>query len=207
MTKYRLFHRLLWQNNYLKQPLLILKQLSVSYLPHTELTNVADARRWLVKRNRCNLSAPNKSCTSSSYNAILLSNNDLVQWHHTNSELPEPVDYVWNLVDGKFKPVMTSLPPAPHAVIIWWSMAVPSRGAPTTYANAKRINWSVQVKKSRFLSTVFCRQFRRLEQSASSGLLLLWSSSWVTGKFSTTSGAKSLFDVNFLLDYWIIDVT
>ena len=34
-----------------------------------------------------------------------------------NPELPQPVDYGWNLVDCKFKPVMTSLLPAPDAVI------------------------------------------------------------------------------------------
>ena len=33
-----------------------------------------------------------------------------------NPELPQPQLYGWDLVDGNFQPVMTSLPPAPEAV-------------------------------------------------------------------------------------------
>ena len=38
--------------------------------------------------------------------------NDVV----ANPELPQPVYYGWDLVNGHFQPVMTSLPPAPDAV-------------------------------------------------------------------------------------------
>ena len=49
----------------------------------------------------------------------------------------------------------------------------------------------------------------QLKQSASSGLLLLWwSSCWVAGKsfhyFKSNFISEVFFDVNFLLDYWII---
>ncbi|XP_014661606.1 PREDICTED: uncharacterized protein LOC106804783 [Priapulus caudatus] len=34
-----------------------------------------------------------------------------------NPELPSPDDYGWYLVEGQYRPVMTTLPPAPEAVI------------------------------------------------------------------------------------------
>ena len=43
-----------------------------------------------------------------------------MNWYNAvipNPELQQPADYGWNLVDCKFNPVMTSLLPAPDAVI------------------------------------------------------------------------------------------
>ena len=55
------------------------------YLPHTELTKVADARWWLFKKERGiirgSLPPPKKSC-SSSYNACPLPGNNTIQYNY-----------------------------------------------------------------------------------------------------------------------------
>ena len=50
MTKYMYLHSLLRQNNYLATINVIESFVCQLYLPHTELTNVADASSWLFKK-------------------------------------------------------------------------------------------------------------------------------------------------------------
>jgi hypothetical protein len=88
------------------------------YLPLTELTNVADVRWWLFTKKQAESEGlpPTRAALipailRAHYQAMVCY-NDVV----ANPELPEPQHYGWDLVDGHFQPVMTSLPPAPDAV-------------------------------------------------------------------------------------------
>ena len=64
------------------------------YLPHTELTNGANASWWLFKKKQAQW-APLPSFTSSSYNASPV--YEAMTWYNEgipNPGLPQPVDYV-----------------------------------------------------------------------------------------------------------------
>ena len=89
------------------------------YLPHTEFMKVADARWWLFKKKQAQSEGlpPTKAAL---LQAIMRAHYQAIIWYNDiipNPELPPPENYGWDLVDGKFKTVMTSLPPAPEAVI------------------------------------------------------------------------------------------
>lgn len=89
------------------------------YLPHTELTNVADVRWWLFKKKQAQSEGlpPTKAALLP---AIMRAHYQAMIWYNDiipNPELPRPEHYGWDLVDNKFKPVTTSFPPAPDAII------------------------------------------------------------------------------------------
>ena len=89
------------------------------YLPNTELLNVADVRWWLFKKKQAQSEGlpPTQAALR---NAILRAHYQAMIWNNdiiANPDLPEPLECGWNLVDGRYKPVMTTLPPAPQAVI------------------------------------------------------------------------------------------
>jgi len=89
------------------------------YLPNTELTNIADVRWYLFKKKQAQSEAlpPTKAALLP---AILRTHYQAMVWYNdvvANPELPKPLHYGWDLVDEHFQPVMTSLPPAPDAVI------------------------------------------------------------------------------------------
>ena len=89
------------------------------YLPNTDLSSVADARWWLFKKKQAQseglpptLAALRPAILRAHYQALIW-NGDII----ANPTLPEPQGFGWDLVDGHYKPVMSSLPPAPQAVI------------------------------------------------------------------------------------------
>ena len=89
------------------------------YLPHTELTNVADVRWWLFKKKQAQSEGlpPTKAALLP---AIMRAHYQAMIWYNDiipNPELPRPEHHGWDLVDNKFKPVTTSFPPAPDAII------------------------------------------------------------------------------------------
>lgn len=89
------------------------------YLPHTELTNVADVRWWLFKKKQAQ-SEGLPSTKAALLPAIMRAHYQAMIWYNDiipNPELPRPEHYGWDLVDNKFKPVTTSFPPAPDAII------------------------------------------------------------------------------------------
>ena len=88
------------------------------YIPGTKLTNVADARWWLFKRKQAQ--AENMSPTRAALlPAISRAHYQAMIWYNdivANPEIPTPQDSWWNLVDGVFKEVMTTLPSASKAI-------------------------------------------------------------------------------------------
>ena len=88
------------------------------YINGTKLTSVADARWWLFKRKQAQ--AENMPPTRDALlPALQRAHYQAMIWYNdivANPEIPSPQSYGWNLVDGTFKEVMTSLPPAPEAI-------------------------------------------------------------------------------------------
>ena len=79
---------------------------------------MADARWWLFKRKQAQ--AENMPPTRAALlPAISRIHYQAVIWYNdivANPEIPTPQDFGWTLVDGVFKEVMTTLPPAPEAI-------------------------------------------------------------------------------------------
>ena len=89
------------------------------YLPTEDLSSVADVRWWLFKKKQAQSeglpptqAALRPAIMRAHYQAIIW-NSDII----ANPTLPDPTEFGFDLVDGHYKPVMTSLPPAPQAVL------------------------------------------------------------------------------------------
>lgn len=114
------------------------------YLAHTELTNVADVRLWLFKKKQVQSEGlpPTKAALLP---AIMRAHYQAMIWYNDvvpNPELPRPEHYGWDLVDGKFKPVMTSLPPA--ALIHLVKCDCPKSQCANNFCKCRKIDLTVQ---------------------------------------------------------------
>lgn len=89
------------------------------YVPNTTITTVKDLRWWLFKKQQAQSeklpptqAVIEQTVMRATYQAMVW-NNDIV----AQPQLPSPENFGWKLEDNKWLPVMTTLPPAPEAVI------------------------------------------------------------------------------------------
>lgn len=85
----------------------------------TSITKVHELRWYLFKKKQAQSERlpPTKSALKE---AILRAHYQAMIWNSAttcNPEIPSPEGYGWRLVDNKWTPVMTSLPPAPEAIL------------------------------------------------------------------------------------------
>lgn len=91
------------------------------FLPNTESDTVKELRWWLFRKKqaRSERLPPTKAAL---YQSILRAHYQLLVWNNdgvANPALPSPKDYGWEWKEDlkMWKPVMTTLPPAPDAII------------------------------------------------------------------------------------------
>ena len=89
------------------------------YVQNTSITNVKDLRWWLFRKKQAKSerlppteAALQQAIMRANYQAMVW-NNDIVP----DPQLPSPQNFGWKLEDNEWLPVMTTLPPAPKAVI------------------------------------------------------------------------------------------
>ena len=86
------------------------------YLPRTDITTVKELRWFLFRKKQAEL-PPRQAAL---HQAILRAHFQLLVWNkdtEPNPVLPSPSDYGWAMENAEWVPVMTTLPPAPEAVI------------------------------------------------------------------------------------------
>ena len=91
------------------------------FLPKTDITKVSELRRWLFKKKQAQ-SERLPPTFAALYQAILRSHYQLLVWNNddvANPVLPSPSDFGWKWEEDEksWTPVMTTLPPAPNAIV------------------------------------------------------------------------------------------
>ena len=89
------------------------------YLPRTDITTVKELR-WFLFRKKQAESDKLPPTQAALHQAILRAHFQLLVWNkdtEPNPVLPSPSDYGWAMENAEWVPVMTTLPPAPEAVI------------------------------------------------------------------------------------------
>ena len=89
------------------------------YLPKTEMSSVSEVRWWLFRKKQAQserlppTQAALRQAILRAHHQALVWNNDVVP----NPTLPSPENYGWEMHGEKWVPIMTTLPPAPQAII------------------------------------------------------------------------------------------
>ena len=89
------------------------------YLPKTSITTVKELRWFLFKKKQAQ-SDRLPPTQAALYQAILQAHYQMMVWNSdtiTNPELLSPQNYGWRMDKDEWLPVMTTLPPAPEAII------------------------------------------------------------------------------------------
>ena len=89
------------------------------YLPRTDITTVKELR-WFLFRKKQAESDKLPPTQAALHQAILRAHFQLLVWNKDTEPhpvLPSPSDYGWAMENAEWVPVMTTLPPAPEAVI------------------------------------------------------------------------------------------
>lgn len=90
------------------------------YEPDTSITSVSNLRWWMFRRKQAESDKlpPTKAALEQ---AILRAHYQCIVWVNDmvpNPVLPNPVNYGWRMEDSSFVPVMTTLAPAPDAILM-----------------------------------------------------------------------------------------
>lgn len=89
------------------------------YLPNTDITTVHELRWFLFRKKQAQ--SDRLPPTQAALNqAILRAHHQMLSWNSDivpNPELPSPEGYGWTMENDHWVPVMTTLQPAPKAVI------------------------------------------------------------------------------------------
>ena len=89
------------------------------YLPKTEMSSVSKVRWWLFRKKQTQserlppTQAALREAILKAHHQVLVWNKDVV----ANCTLPSPENYGWELHEEKWVPIMTTLHPAPQAII------------------------------------------------------------------------------------------
>jgi hypothetical protein len=91
------------------------------FLPKTDISTVTELRWWLFKKKQAQ-SERLPPTFAALYQAILRSHYQLLVWNNddvSNPALPSPSDFGWKWEEDEksWTPVMTTLPPAPNAIV------------------------------------------------------------------------------------------
>ena len=89
------------------------------YLPRTDITTVKELRQFLFRKKQAE-SDRLPPTQAALHQAILRAHFQLMVWNkdtEPNHVLPSPSDYGWAMENAEWVPVMTTLSPAPEAVI------------------------------------------------------------------------------------------
>ena len=89
------------------------------YLPRTDITTVKELRQFLFRKKQAE-SDRLPPTQAALHQAILRAHFQLMVWNkdtEPNHVLPSPSDYGWAMENAEWVPVMTTLSPAPEAVM------------------------------------------------------------------------------------------
>jgi hypothetical protein len=91
------------------------------FLPKTDISTVTELRWWLFKKKQAQ-SFRLPPTFAALYQEILRSHYQLLVWNNddvSNPALPSPSDFGWKWEEDEksWTPVMTTLPPAPNAIV------------------------------------------------------------------------------------------
>lgn len=89
------------------------------YVPNTSISEVAKLRWWLFRKKQAQ-SEKLPPTQDALKEAVLRAHYQVMVWNNDrvpNPELPSPQDYGWEMEANEWVPVMTTLPPAPEAII------------------------------------------------------------------------------------------